>query len=101
MHRCEQEPELARAHEQPDGSQHAPRDIRPAHEEDEGDGDERESQCDEHERRRVAEAEVDRDEVDTPDHGDEHGEGEVSGSHSPTLQHHSMQHQFRIVHLIA
>lgn len=81
VHADEEQPELPHPQGQSDTNDPLPGDLRPADEEDGGDGRDEEAQCGEEQWREVVEPDVDDDEVHTPDGGDEYGEGDVYGAH--------------------
>ena len=85
VHRDEQEQELQRAEPQPVAEQPAQPHLRARDEQHGGQRDDGEPQRGEEQGREVLQADVDGQEVRTPQHGDEGGEQAVAGRHASTV----------------
>lgn len=82
VHADEEQSELRHPEGQSDSHDPLPRDLGTADEEDRGQRGDQEAQGGEEQRREVREAELDDDEVDTPDGGHQGGQGDVEGTHA-------------------
>lgn len=85
VHADEEQPELRHSEDEPDADDPLPGDLGPADEEDRGQRGDQEAQGGEEQRREVPEADLDDDEIDTPDGGHQGGQGDVEGTHAPRI----------------
>ena len=86
MDRDEEQAELADAEKEADRDDPFPRNGRPSYEQDRGERGQREPKRNEEQRRERLEADVDGDEVDTPEERDRRGEDVMAKRHWPSTE---------------